>query len=344
MLSVSLVTLGSPGQLTGGYLFHRRLQDLAGAHDARLDFASLPPWPFPLPALAGGGAAGPARRADVVVVDSIAAGFLAFWPLPRPLAAMAHQPPGGIDHRPPRRWLQSRLDRAVYARCDLVMLASAALDPDFTGLPTEVVAPGRDVAPPSDGPRPDLRSGRHVALLSVGNWVERKGTIELLDAVARLPRGLAVLHLVGRTDNDPSYTDRVRERIGRPDLDGRVVVHGPLSREEVAGMYRAADVFVLASYREPYGTVYGEAMAAGLPVVGWDAGNLPNLADHEREGLVVPPGDVAGLAAALERLAVEDEFRERLADAAAVRAERDLPTWEETAARFFGLLRQLAAR
>jgi glycosyltransferase involved in cell wall biosynthesis len=224
------------------------------------------------------------------------------------------------------------------------MLASAALAPDFTGLPTEVVAPGRDVAPPPDGPRPDLRAGRHAALLSVGNWVERKGTIELLDAVARLPRGLAVLHLVGRTDIDSSYTDRVRERIGRPDLDGRAVVHGPLSREEVAGMYRAADVFVLASYREPYGTVYGEAMAAGLPVVGWAAGNLPNLADHEREGLVVPPGDVAGLAAALERLAVEDEFRERLAEAAAMRAERDLPTWEETAARFFDLLRQLAGR
>jgi glycosyltransferase involved in cell wall biosynthesis len=178
----------------------------------------------------------------------------------------------------------------------------------------------------------------------VGNWVERKGTIELLDALARLPPELAVLHLVGRTDIEPSYAARVRDRLARPDLDGRVVVHGPLPRDQVAMMYRAADVFVLASYREPYGTVYGEAMAAGLPVVGWDAGNLPNLADHGREGLVVPPGDVAGLAAALARLSADDALRQRMAGAARKRAERDLPTWEDTAARFFGLLRDLAGR
>ena len=58
----------------------------------------------------------------------------------------------------------------------------------------------------------------------------------------------------------------------------------------MAALYRDADVFVLPSLREPYGTVYGEAMAAGLPVVGWRAGNLPHLAGHGREGLLVEPG------------------------------------------------------
>jgi glycosyltransferase involved in cell wall biosynthesis len=340
MLSVSLVTLGSPGQLTGGYLFHRRLRDLAAAHDARLGFVSLPPWPFPLPALAGGMARWRVGRADVVVLDSIAAGFLAPWPLPRPLAAMAHQPPGGIDHGEPRRSIQARLDRAVYARCDLVMLASAALAPDFTGLFTAVVPPGRDVATAFDESVPDLSDGGRVALLSVGNWVERKGTLELLDAVALLPPALVELHLVGRTDVDPSYTARVEARLARADLDGRVVVHGPLDRNEVARMYRAAQVFVLASRREPYGTVYGEAMAAGLPVVGWSAGNLPNLADDGREGLIVAPGDIAALAAALERLASDDALRRTMAEAALVRSQK-LPTWDQTASRFFALLREL---
>jgi glycosyltransferase involved in cell wall biosynthesis len=340
MLSVSLVTLGSPGQLTGGYLFHRRLRARASDNDARLDFVPLPSWPFPLPALAGGAARRRADRADVVVLDSIAAGFLAPWPLPRPLAAMAHQPPGGIDHGEPRRSIQARLDRAVYARCDLVMLASAALGPDFSGLRTEVVPPGRDLVPPAEGPVADLGSGDRVALLSVGNWVERKGTLELLEALVLLPPGLAVLHLVGRTDVDPSYTARVEAKLARPDLDGRVVVHGPLDHRDVARMYRSAHVFVLASRREPYGTVYGEAMAAGLPVVGWAAGNLPNLADDGREGLVVAPGDVTALAAALERLASDHDLRRTMAEAARARAQQ-LPTWDETAARFFALLRGL---
>jgi glycosyltransferase involved in cell wall biosynthesis len=111
----------------------------------------------------------------------------------------------------------------------------------------------------------------------------------------------------------------------------------------VAALYRDADIFVLPSVREPYGTVYGEAMAAGLPVVGWRAGNLPYLADHGQEGLLVPPGDVAGLASALRTLAEDEELRARLAVAARRRAAA-FPTWEQTAERFFAVVRAAADR
>jgi glycosyltransferase involved in cell wall biosynthesis len=128
-------------------------------------------------------------------------------------------------------------------------------------------------------------------------------TLDLLDAFARLPHDLATLHLVGRTDVDWRHGVRVARRLARPDVAERVVVHGAVSRERLADLYGSADVFVLPSYREPYGTVYGEAMAAGLPAVGWRAVNLPHVADHGREALVLDPGDRSGLAAALERLA-----------------------------------------
>jgi glycosyltransferase involved in cell wall biosynthesis len=341
MLEVSLVTLGSPEQLTGGYLYHRRMAELAPQHDAHVDLVSVPARPIPLPAAGAGRALRRAGRADVLVIDSIAAAFVAPWRPPRPLAAMLHQPPGGIDHGPARRWVQATLDRALYRRCDLIMLASETLVAAMPEFRTVVVAPGRDVAASPSGPPIDLRQGRRAALLNVGNWVDRKGTVDLLDAFGRLPPGLATLHLVGRTDIDRRYASRVRARLARSDLADRVVVHGPVTRDEVALLYRSADVFVLPSYREPYGTAYGEAMAAGLPVVGWRAGNLPHLADHGREGLVLEPGDVAGLTAALQRLADDPGYRQRLAAAALQRA-RDLPTWDDTARLFFGLLRRLA--
>jgi Glycosyl transferases group 1 len=350
MFAVSLVTLGSPEQLTGGYLYHRRMAELAPQHGARLDLLAVPALPFPLPAARAGRVLSRAARSDVVVVDSIAAAFVAPWCLfrrpptasrpGRPLAAMLHQPPGGIDHGWPRRTAQAALDRALYRRCDLLMLASETLASEASGFPTVVVAPGRDVAVAPGGPPIDLRQGRQAALLSVGNWVARKGTLDLLDAFARLRPGLATLHLVGRTDVDRRYASRVRARLGRPDLAGRVVVHGPVTRDEVAILYGSADLFVLPSYREPYGTVYGEAMAAGLPVVGWRAGNLAHLAQDGREGRVLEPGDVAGLAAALERMAGDVDYRERLAAAALQRGGR-LPTWDDAARRFFGVLREL---
>jgi glycosyltransferase involved in cell wall biosynthesis len=105
-------------------------------------------------------------------------------------------------------------------------------------------------------------------------------------------------------------------------------------------MYQAVDAFVLPSFEETYGTVWGEAMAAGLPVVGWHAGNLPFLADDGRDGLVVPVGDVPALGDAIESLARDPAFRERLGRAARIRAAAR-PTWDQSAARFFGTIHEV---
>jgi glycosyltransferase involved in cell wall biosynthesis len=201
-----------------------------------------------------------------------------------------------------------------------------------------VVEPGSDL--PIDGSaRRDLRLGRRIALLSVANWLPNKGILELLEAVATLPPCAATLHLVGDDRADPTYTARVRARLARPDLAERVVVHGPVPLDTVAALYAAADAFVLPSVREPYGTVYGEAMAAGLPVLGWRAGNLPHLAEDGREGLLAPPGDIRALAAALARLADDEPLRRRLGAAARQRA-LTRPTWDESAALFFAAVRE----
>jgi glycosyltransferase involved in cell wall biosynthesis len=346
ILRASLVTLGDPATLTGGYLFHRRLAELAPANEARLDFVSFPERPYPWPILDGPRALALLRgtRPDVVVLDSIAAAFMAPWmrlrTLNAPVVGMLHQPPGGIDHRPLRTRTQALLDRMAYRRAARLLLASESLLPQFRqfGHRVFVVPPGRDVATSVGALPTEPRRGRAAALLCVGNWVERKGILDLLDAFASLKPNQATLHLVGDTRIDPPYAERVRQRLRDDDLRERVEVHGPLPLEAVAAWYAAADAFVLPSYREPYGTVYGEAMAFGLPVVGWRAGNLPYLAEHQREGLLVEPGDRAGLAAAMDRLCSDRALRDLLGRAALERAKHR-PTWLDVARMFFDHLR-----
>ena len=179
--------------------------------------------------------------------------------------------------------------------------------------------------------------------LCVGNWVERKGIAQPARRVrhARRERRDAA---PGRRHacSSRAYARPRRARLAQADLSGRVVVHGPVSLGQVAALYAAADAFVLPSLKEPYGTVYGEAMAFGLPVVGWRAGNLPYLADNDREGLLVEPGDLAGLARALRRLADDADLRARLG-AAARRRALGRPTWDEVAGLFFDQLREVAA-
>ncbi|GAA0225039.1 glycosyltransferase [Cryptosporangium japonicum] len=347
--------------MTGGYLYHRRVADRAAANDARLEFVSVPERSFPASVAAGRGLLADlaARRPDAILLDSIAAAYLGPWlrrtgsaaggrwrwrarGLP-PIVGMLHQPPGGIDHSGVRRQIQAVLDRRAYRFASKLLIASEDLADTLrtSGFPADlltVVAPGRDPADDAVAPGGDLRQGRRTAVLSVGNWVERKGLLDLLEAVAALPADAATLHLVGDPDLDPEYAARVRRRIDRDDLAGRVRVHGLVTPAEVVGFYRAADVFALASVREPYGTVYGEAMTEGLPVVGWDAGNLPHLARHGREGFAVPPGDVAALTAALRTLADDDERRRTMAAAAKARSD-SFPNWDDTARVLFTEIR-----
>ena len=349
MLDLCLLTLGDPRQVSGGYRYHLRMAEAAGGHGASVEFASLP---LPTPRAA---VAAPLvlrklarRRPDALLVDSIAACFCAPWlSLLRPavpLVAVVHQPPGGMTGGRLRRWLQARFDLIVYRRARLLIAASESLAADLEAarLPASgihVVAPGRDFGIALAGNRAGLRAGRQVAVLCVANWQPRKGLDHLLLALARLPAGTATLHLVGDDRADRAYAARLRRLLARPDLASRVVVHGALAGEQVAALYAAADIFALPSLIEPYGTVYGEAMAAGLPVVGWRAGNLPRLARDGEEAMLLEPGDVAGLSVALRRLADDGSLRRRLGEAAKRRAAR-LATWSQSAARFFSLVRE----
>ena len=348
LLRVSLVTLGDPAALTGGYLYHRRMAAAATTNNATLSFISFPDQRFPFPALAGPSVARQIhkQRPDVVALDSIAAAFVAPWlrRFPGPLAAIIHQSPGGIGHGAIRSLVQRKLDLVAYRRCDRIMVASETLIDELTnhGVKPEkivFVAPGRDVATTKDVVL-DLRRGRKSAALCVANWSEHKGIVELLRALTTVPEPLCTLHLVGDEDVDPRYTERI-ERTSRAWRSGREGGSTrPLPSEEVGAMYRAADMFVLPSMREAYGTVYGEAMAAGLPVVGWNLGNLAHLARQERDGFLLDPGDVAGLARAITKLSEDGKLRDRMSHSARERAD-SFPTWNESADLFFSVLRAL---
>ena len=250
------------------------------------------------------------------MIDSIAAAFAAPWLRPGPpeKVGLLHQRPGGIDHGPFRTRVQAWLDARTYPRLRFLLVASQSLADEMRGIHPDirVLPPGRDVAGTATDEIADLRHGRRVAFLCAGNWIRRKGIVDLVDAFARLPAEAATLHLVGDVGVDPRYTEEVRSRL--IPLGDRVVVHGVLSRKHLAALYRDADAFVMPSYKEPYGTVYGEAMAAGLPVVGWRAGNLPYLIENEREGFILEPGDVEGLAATLQRLSEDDGLRTAIGD------------------------------
>ena len=154
-------------------------------------------------------------------------------------------------------------------------------------------------------------------VLFVGRLVYYKGVDVLIRAMAGVPE--AKLLVVG----DGPLRGRLAALSRDLGLSGRVVFLGRVSHEEKVACYHASDLLVLpATHRsEAFGVVQVEALACGLPVVSTniDSG-VPFVNQHGVTGLVVQPGDAAGLAAAIARLLAEPRLREEMAGAGRRRA------------------------
>jgi glycosyltransferase involved in cell wall biosynthesis len=157
------------------------------------------------------------------------------------------------------------------------------------------------------------RNGR-LRILGVGRLVAKKGFDTLVDACAVLEqRGIAFDALiVGQDDKDG---DALRRKIA--DLDSPVQLPGPLGPEALLGEYRRAGALcmpcrLLPSDRDGIPNVLVEAMAAGAPVVATNVSGIPELVEHEVNGLLVEPDDSHALADALLRLHDDPELTRRL--------------------------------
>lgn len=134
-----------------------------------------------------------------------------------------------------------------------------------------------------------------------------KGVDHLIRAIAQLAAKFPSLRLavVASGDDLPRH-EQLARHLGLAD---RVrFLHG-LSPAQIAACYSRCDIFALPSTGEGFGFVFLEAMAFGKPVIGAAAGGIPDIIEHERNGLLVPPDDPEALAASLDRLLASQSLR-----------------------------------
>jgi glycosyltransferase involved in cell wall biosynthesis len=162
-----------------------------------------------------------------------------------------------------------------------------------------------------EGAPPQAKGTLHV--LAVGRMVEKKGFDVLVEACAELrDRGVTFdAAIVGQPDRQ---SQEIEARIARHALVGRVRLPGPMGQQDLLAEYRQASVLCMPSRllpddRDGIPNVLVEAMAAGTPVVASAVSGIPELVEHEVNGLLVPPEDPAALADALERLHADAALR-----------------------------------
>ena len=349
---VKRLAFAVPGDLatpTGGYAYDRRMIAELGELGWRIDLLDLCegfPWPNEATGLTARARllAIPAGR--IIVVDGLALGVLpdaaAELSDHHPLLALVHHPlalEAGLSIE--RADALRASERAALAAVQAVVVtspATARLVAAEYGVPAERIAvarPGSDPAPLARGSQDGI-----VRLLSVGAVVPRKGFAVLIAALATLPDLNWQLTIAGDRTRDRDAAAQLDADIARYALENRITAHGAVSPSRLAALYAKADMFVLASHFEGYGMAYAEAVAHGLPVIGTNAGAIPETVPVDA-GLLVAPGDIPALAHALRRVIGNAALRRQLAGAARAAAPQ-LPTWRQSAEVFARALERLA--
>ncbi len=202
-------------------------------------------------------------------------------------------------------------------------------------------------------------------VLFVGRISRQKGIVHLLRAAPLLDPALQLVLCAGAPDT-PDLAREVEERVAalRASRGGVIWVPEMVPRDDVIQLYSHAAVFCCPSVYEPFGIINLEAMACGTAVVASSVGGIPEVVEDGVTGVLVDPGAAVdfgagsaasagapaaaaaetfahGLAAALNRVALDPALREEMGRRGRDRVER-LFTWDAIAERTLALYNQIA--
>jgi glycosyltransferase involved in cell wall biosynthesis len=383
-MRVVLVVYGSIDQVTGGYLYDRKIVESLLAAGDRVEILSLSRLPYLLTPLQALNKSLRSRLKEFADMDG-GGGWLVIDELVHSslfLALLLHRGPvyrmATLVHhlRSDERngMLQSRLARlfegVLLNRSGLILANSEITAASVRRhlkrqIPIHVCRPGRDTLP-AHGDQKKSRGGggpwaRTVKLLSVGNVIPRKGHMDLIKSLIGLVDSEWQLTVVGRDEIRSRYSKRLHRLIDQGGLRDRVRFTGTVSDPELQQLYRAADIFVFSSTLEGYGIALAEALSFGLPYVAFDSGGIREIAgftDGEiegqdslrcRGGFIIKRDGAAkrdGVAAFSAALGklVETGKLRELLSEESSARSHELPTWEQTGSCFYAALHGSAAR
>ena len=174
-------------------------------------------------------------------------------------------------------------------------------------------------------------------ILCCALFTERKGIVPLVQAFCTIAQKHpdAVLRIIGGGDEE----DNIKAAISRYDSAQQVSLLGKKPHAEVLQEMCWADCFALASWDEPLGAVYLEAMAAGKPIVCCNDGGINEIVTSGVHGYAISPRNVSAIADALDKLLSHPEQRIAMGRSAQQLIEQEV-TWDARAKELVSLFNE----
>jgi glycosyltransferase involved in cell wall biosynthesis len=194
-----------------------------------------------------------------------------------------------------------------------------------------------------------------LIILSCGMFYERKNFPGLIQAFNLLAEKYP--NVVLRIFGDGPDRIKVEQARDASPFQDRIELPGKVGHAEVLQQMQEVDVFALIGWREPFATVFLEAMAAGLPLIACNDGGIAEVIQSvdvdapaldagrstldtpQPNGLLVPPRDIPAAARALEFLILNPEARKQIGEAARKKIEADL-SWDAVAKKYLEMFEQ----
>jgi len=234
-------------------------------------------------------------------------------------------------------WLLVRLAAGVVANSH----ATARRFTSWPSLPVWVVHNGVELPAGEKeamGARPFGAERMLLVVARVSRWKRHDIALEVFSRLADRFPGLHLVCIGGK--DEPEWWEELQQHTHALGKEARIHWLGDIERNELGKWYASADVLLLPSDDEPFGRVLVEAMAMGTPVVAFETGGVPEVMRHEREGLLVSPGDVEGMAVAVAQLLDDDDLCRRMGEAGKTHAARF--SVARHVEQIYGIYRELA--
>ena len=348
-MHVGLILYGSLNKLSGGYLYDRKVVTYLQEHGDSVEIISLP-WRNYLRHLNDNFSNSLRHRlarlqADVLLQDEL--NHPSFFMLnrrlkeqiPYPIISIIHLLRSTEGHPGWQNYFYSRVERLYFSSVDGFIYNSLTtrqaveqllMDPKTQKRPSLVAYPGGDRFHPEISVA-EITHRAHsdtLQLLFLGNVIPRKGLHIALKALKQLPTDQWKLTVIGDIHAEPSYARAINRQITRDGLAKNVSFVGIVPDGELVDYMKVSHLLVMPSSYEGYGIVYSESMGFGLPAIGTTDGAAWEIITHNREGFLIPRGDVVALTSYLKELSQNRQHLLELS-LAAYNRYKSLPTWEE---------------
>lgn len=202
---------------------------------------------------------------------------------------------------------------------DAVVCNSLATKESLPRSSKPVFVIGNPINPDEKYPLKIVKEGSRFILLYPANYVPGKGHDYALEAVAVARESLPFLQLIitGGTfanRSNQNYKKRLMERASELGIEGAVEFRD--FEHDIEKLMKTSDIVLQFSVSESFSRVTSEAMQYGVPVIAVNSGGPAELIKHGVTGMLVEPGDIKAMAAAITTLAGNENLREKMATAA----------------------------